>query len=456
MVYRPFGFSTRASGLFNRGTLGLASLCLHWGLFVLLIGHIAGFLGGLIGAGAWITFFYWAGLAGGIFALFGSALALFRRHWVPEVKAMSQWDDFVVHWFLIVILGLALYQVLVDQIFGVAYTASAWVASVARMAPQPELMASASFISKLHIFLALTFFALFPFTKLVHLWTFPVNYFVRPYQSMRSDRFVNQRRWEFSLTSDKSWMVYGLASVVLFFGFGSLLLGRAGASVTASVSESVVAQELVGYPLYVSQCARCHGLEGRGDGPGAGSPTFAQPPRDLVAGRYRFVSTANLVASDADLSRTIRTGLVPAGMPAFDELSAEQVTSLVAVLDRLWKNRPAPGETIEVPAAPATASVEAGKTLYMAMCAACHGETGRGDGPGAAAIKDLKGNSVPPRDLTTGQLKAGRSPEQIYLRIKTGAPPMMPPMGAGLPPEQVWSIVRYLEASILPRQLASR
>ena len=455
MVYRPFGFSARSSGLFNRDILGLASLCLHWGLFLLFAGHVAGFLGGLIGAGGWITFFYWAGLVGGLFALFGSALALFRRHAVPEVKAMSQWDDFVVHWFLIVILGLGLYQVVVDQIFGVAYTASAWVASVARLAPQPELMASTSFISKLHIFLALSFFALFPFTKLVHLWTFPVNYFVRPYQSMRTDRFVNQRRWEFALTSDKSWMVYGLACVVLFFGLGSLLLGQAGGGASVA-GASEVSDKLAGYPLYVSQCARCHGWEGRGDGPGADSPTFAQPPRDLVAGKYRFVSTTNLVASDADLARTIRDGLVPAGMPAFGELSAEQVASLVGVLNHLWKDRPAAGETVVVPAAPAAANLQEGKALYTSMCAMCHGESGRGDGPAGVAIKDSDGNPVLPRDLTRGQLKAGRSPEQIYLRTKLGVPGLMPPMGAGLPPEQIWSIVRYLEASVLPRQVASR
>ena len=74
MVYRPFGFSARSSGLFNRDILGLASLCLHWGLFLLFAGHVAGFLGGLIGAGAWIAFFYWAGLVGGILALFGAMM----------------------------------------------------------------------------------------------------------------------------------------------------------------------------------------------------------------------------------------------------------------------------------------------------------------------------------------------------------------------------------------------
>jgi nitrate reductase gamma subunit len=455
MFYRPFGFSTRASGLFDRGTLGLASVCLHWGLFLLLAGHVAGFIGGLIGAGAWIGFFFWAGLIGGVFALFGSLLALYRRHAVPEVKAMSQWDDYVIHWFLIGILGLGLYQVVVDQIFGVAYTASSWVASVARMAPQPELMASVSFISKLHIFLALSFFAVFPFTKLVHLWTFPVNYFVRPYLSMRTDRFVNQRRWEFALTSDKSWMVYGLASVVLFFGFGSLLLGHASGG-ASMVGASEAGDKLAGYPLYVSQCARCHGLEGRGDGPGANSPTFAQPPRDLVAGQYRFVSTTNLVASDADLARTIRHGLVPAGMPAFGDLSDEQVASLVGVLGNLWKDRPAVGVTVAVPAAPAAANLQEGKVLYTNLCAMCHGESGQGDGPAGAAIADANGNLVPPRDLTSDELKAGRSPDQLYLRIKLGVPGLMPPMGAGLPPEQIWSIVRYLEASVLPRRVASR
>ncbi len=457
MAYRPFGFSTRASGLFNRDVLGLASLCLHWGLFVLLAGHVAGFIGGLVGAGGAIDFFFWAGLVGGIFALFGSVLSLFRRHIVPEVKAMSQWDDYVVHWFLIGILGLGLYQVIVDQIFGVAYTASAWVASIASMTPQPELMASASFISKLHIFLALTFFAIFPFTKLVHLWTFPVTYIIRPYQSMRTDRFVSQRRWEMSLTSDKSWLVYGLVCVVLFFGFGSQLLGKAGGDSTgAEIAGGAVAGDLSGYPLFVSQCARCHGLEGRGDGPGADSPTFAQPPRNLVTGRYRFVSTANGVASDADLTRTIRDGLIPAGMPGFGELSGEQVASLVEVLNHLWKDRPTPGETIVVPPSPATANVGGGKTLYASMCAMCHGPSGRGDGPASATIKDANGNPVPPGNLASGELKAGRSSEQIYMRIKAGVPGLMPPMGAGLTPEQIWSIVHYLEASVLPARMASR
>lgn len=214
MATRPFSWSTRASGLFGRKLLGVASLLLHWGLVLVLAGHLAGFIGGVLGVEAAISFFYWSGLLGGVMVLAGSMMALARRVRVPEVRAMSQPDDYIVHVFIIGIVGLALYQVVVHRIFGIAYTASSWAASLWTLSPQPDLMASASLITKLHVLLALTFFGYFPFTKLVHFWTLPVNYFVRPYQLMRTNRFHSERRWEFALRSDKSYMTY-TASILL-------------------------------------------------------------------------------------------------------------------------------------------------------------------------------------------------------------------------------------------------
>ena len=225
MATRPFSWSTRASGMFGHRMLGVASLLLHWGLFVVLAGHLAGLIGGVLGVGAAIDFFYWTGLVGGFLVLAGSVMALARRLRVPEVRAMSQTDDYVVHLFLIGIVGLALYQVVVHRIFGIAYTASSWAASLWTLSPQPDLMASASLITKLHVLLALTFFAYFPFTKLVHFWTFPINYFVRPRISMRTQRYRFQRRWEFALRSDKSWLTYGLSTVAVIFLFAGMLLG---------------------------------------------------------------------------------------------------------------------------------------------------------------------------------------------------------------------------------------
>ena len=448
MAFRPFSWSTRASGLFSQPSLRVASLLLHWGLLLVLLGHLAGLFGGLLGSEGSIRFFFWSGLVGGAMVLIGSVVALFRRIIVPEVRAMSQADDYGVHLFIIPIVALALYQVIAHRIFGISYTAASWTASLWTLSPQPELMASASLITKLHVFFALTFFAYFPFTKLVHVWTFPINYLVRPYQSMRTVRYRLQRKWEFALRSDKSWLVYGLAAVALVFVAAAAMLGRISWASAATDGNRVGAASngrLTGFPLYVSQCARCHGVAGRGDGAGAGSPTFGAPPRDLTAGQYAFISTTNRVASDEDLHRTIRYGLPSSGMPAFDKLSDAQVQSLVVVLNDFWENRPAAGPRIEVPARPEVTEAirTTGANLYRETCASCHGEGGQGDGVLAASLP------LRPANLAAGEFKAGADAEQIYLRIAAGTPPFMPPFRTSLSPEELWAVVSYIESEFL-------
>ncbi len=110
MKYRPYSLTTRASGLFGKKLLGMAMLLMHWGILLVLAGHIAGFVGGLTGDESWVNFFKHAALWGGLMTIAGSGLALLRRIVVPEVKAMSQPDDYIIHLFLIAILGIALCQ----------------------------------------------------------------------------------------------------------------------------------------------------------------------------------------------------------------------------------------------------------------------------------------------------------------------------------------------------------
>jgi hypothetical protein len=97
------------------------------------------------------------------------------------------------------------------------YAAAPWFASIWAFAPEPDLMEGASLLSQIHVFLALTFFAYFPFTKLVHFWTLPVNYLVRPYQVMRTNRYHSEGRWEFALRSDKSFLTYMSSALVVGF-----------------------------------------------------------------------------------------------------------------------------------------------------------------------------------------------------------------------------------------------
>ncbi len=216
MAFRPYSFTTRASGLFNPRTQGFAMHLLHWGIFLVLLGHISGFIGGSLNLDMmWVDpVFYWAALVGGLMTLTGVVIAFLRRIIVPEVRAMSQADDYIVLVFLIAILGIALYQVIFQEIFGMVYVVAPWFASIWAFSPDPELMEGATLLTQIHVFLALALFAYFPFTKLVHFWTLPVNYFVRPYQVMRTNRFHSQARWEFALRSDKSFLVYTASIIV--------------------------------------------------------------------------------------------------------------------------------------------------------------------------------------------------------------------------------------------------
>ncbi|MBK5964582.1 hypothetical protein CCR95_10920 [Thiocystis minor] len=479
MVYRPFGMSTRASGIFlGRDILGLAAHLLHWGIFLVFFGHLAGLIGGILGWGAWVGAFFWMATLGGLAAIAGSIIALARRIQVPEMRAMSQPDDYAVHLFLIAILGIAIYQALVHRIWGVSFTAGPWFASLWRFSPQPELMASAPLLTKLHVLLAFAFAAYFPFTKLIHAWTLPVNYFVRPYQVLRTaaKKFQNGwvlGCWEFKGVTDKSYMTYLAVGVILVLGLIGLtlpgpnldgLVQEAQAkTTTAEPSEATPGRTVLdGYPLYVSQCARCHGLKGHGDGPGAKSPTFSAVPRDLTAGHFQFISTSNGVASNIDLRHVIVNGLHGSGMPNFGRLSERQVASLIETVNFLWKDRPEPGERIAIPERPATtaAMIAQGKQDYASLCTVCHGDTGAGDGVLTKLRTDAVGHVIPPRNLRTEPLKGGASPTQLYYRIAAGMPrakgEWLMPHYASIGPERIWALIAYLEHDILPKgQVAS-
>jgi len=178
-------WTTRSSGFFGRASIGPASLCLHWGVLILFVAHLVGFVGGAYNFAAWVEFFRWVGLAGGILFLYGAVWALVRRIVIPQVKAMSTPDDYMVLLFLIAIDGLGLYQAAVELVFGISYSAGPWLGSIIALQPDVTMIAGAPLTNKLHIIVSLIFFAYFPFTKLVHAGSYPFGYINRSFISMR-------------------------------------------------------------------------------------------------------------------------------------------------------------------------------------------------------------------------------------------------------------------------------
>lgn len=184
-VRGDYYWTTRSTGFFGRASIGPASLCLHWGLIILFLAHVVGLVGGAYQVPALIDTFRWTGLGSGLLVLYGLVWAFVRRLTIPQVKAMSRAEDYAVLLLLMLIAGFGLYQSAIEMVFGISYSAGPWVAGVLKLQPDASLMAGIPLVNKLHIVTALVFFAYFPFTKLVHLFSYPFGYFGRGFISVR-------------------------------------------------------------------------------------------------------------------------------------------------------------------------------------------------------------------------------------------------------------------------------
>lgn len=189
LIYRgmvkPLEWTSRASGFFERTSMGIASLALHWGIIFLFIAHLIGLIGGLTLSQTLSRVFYWMGVIAGTAVFYGSLVVLVRRITVREMRVTSLAEDYVIPSFVLLIAGLALYQVLVGQLFGLSLSVAPWLVSIFKFSPDAGLMADLSLVTKAHITLALLLIAYWPYTKLVHVIALPWRYFYRPYQSIR-------------------------------------------------------------------------------------------------------------------------------------------------------------------------------------------------------------------------------------------------------------------------------
>jgi mono/diheme cytochrome c family protein len=89
-----------------------------------------------------------------------------------------------------------------------------------------------------------------------------------------------------------------------------------------------------------------------------------------------------------------------------------------------------------------------GKELYKANCVACHGESGKGDGPGAGVLKP------PPRDHTDRAYMSTLSDEQIGDIIRMGGAPKGKPLMPSHPQingGDLASLVAYVRSLSQPR-----
>jgi mono/diheme cytochrome c family protein len=211
------------------------------------------------------------------------------------------------------------------------------------------------------------------------------------------------------------------------------------------------AQRESGRTLYLKNCAQCHGE--KGDGAGYATPHLYPRPRDFTTSRFKVRTTASgALPTHQDLVNIIRRGMPYTSMPAWPDLSDQEVSDLAYFLKTFSADfssaESVPG-AVELPSAPAVTpeSIELGKKLYVEIgCVKCHGNLGRGDGPSAPTLKDDFGFPIRAANLTQSwTFRGGSSREDIFRTMTTGmngAP--MPSFVDSLPPEQRWAITDYI------------
>lgn len=189
----------------------------------------------------------------------------------------------------------------------------------------------------------------------------------------------------------------------------------------------VSAQEAApGEDVYDRWCAGCHGAEGEGDGPAAG--TMLPRPRDFTTAQYQVRSTpSGALPTDADILHVIDEGMPGTAMPGWkDQLSEEQRQDLVDVLKGFstFFESEEPAEPIDAgsPTGGGEEAVAAGREIYEKIeCWKCHGRQGRGDGTSAPTLEDEDGLPIRAADLTEGwHFNGGSSVEAIFTRFRTG------------------------------------
>ncbi|MEO3855805.1 respiratory nitrate reductase subunit gamma [Acrocarpospora sp. B8E8] len=206
--YDKFGWTTRSSQLYESRLLRIGSPLFHFGILVVLLGHI----GGLVIPKSWTeaagvseeAYHLTAvvlGTIAGVCTLAGLAILIYRRRTVGPVFTATTRNDKLMYAVLALVIVLGLAATVAANIIGGGYdyrtTISPWFRSVFFLQPESELMADAPVLFQLHALSALLLFSIWPFTRLVHMLTAPIGYLTRPYIVYRSrDARTPQRGWE--------------------------------------------------------------------------------------------------------------------------------------------------------------------------------------------------------------------------------------------------------------------
>ncbi len=189
-AFNPMSWGSRSSELLEKRQLRWGSQLFHWGLLLVIVGHVMGLLIPVsvyqaigISHDMYHTNADILGGMAGLITWIGLLMLLIRRLGNRRIRTNSSVSDIVALILLFIVVSLGdsmtlIYNNVVGP-YGYRHTIGPWVRGLLVLHPDVALMSHVPVLFQIHIILAFLLFALLPFTRLVHIWSLPLAYLRR-------------------------------------------------------------------------------------------------------------------------------------------------------------------------------------------------------------------------------------------------------------------------------------
>jgi len=193
-----YGWRSKSSQLLRRKQLIVGSVLFHVGILGILLGHAVGLLTPVavfeflhISHGFKQMMAIVVGGLCGTACFIGLVMLLHRRLFASRIRNTSSISDIAVLLILFaqLTLGMLTIPLSLGHLDGAMMVRFMnYVQGIVMLRPQPALIAGVPLVFRLHMVLGFTIFLIFPFTRLIHVWSVPVGYLFRNYQVVRTKR----------------------------------------------------------------------------------------------------------------------------------------------------------------------------------------------------------------------------------------------------------------------------
>ena len=188
-----FGWTSYSTQLFEHKILGWAGPAFHYGALAAVAGHVIGLViphsfTEAVGVSE-STYRWFSAIPGSIAAVVccvGFVGLAYRRTTNARVRRTTSRIDLLVYGLLALLIAIGSWLTLAHNLltsspYDYRGTISVWWRSLFVLQPDVDAATDASTIYQVHAIAAWAFWALFPFSRLVHAWSIPLQYLGRPY-----------------------------------------------------------------------------------------------------------------------------------------------------------------------------------------------------------------------------------------------------------------------------------